>query len=132
MPFDRWAVFRLKEEFMKTTIGLALASGLFVIVAGCATGGGGAKTATTAGGATVASAGGEIRNFNLEVKCPGVHYLKTHGKSDADIMQQLQMEQSDIDTCEAWAAAQPKGYVPPPPPGVAVAQPQPGTAPAMH
>jgi len=115
---------------MKTTIGLALASGLFVIVAGCATGGGGAKTATTAGGTTVASAGGEIRNFNLAVKCPGVHEMKTHGKSDADIMQQLQMEQADIDTCEAWAAAQPKGYVPPPPPGVAVAQP--GTAPAMH
>ena len=107
---------------MKTTIGLALASGLFVIVAGCATGGGGGtQTVATAGGTTVASTGGEIRNFNLEVKCPGIHYLKTHGKSDWDIMEQMQMEQSDIDTCEAWAAAQPKGYVPPPPPGVAVA-----------
>ncbi len=116
---------------MKTTIGLALASGLFVIVAGCAAGGG-AKTAATAGGGSVASAGGEIRNFNLEVKCPGVHYLKTHGKSDADIMEQLQMEQSDIDACAAWAAAQPKGYVPPPPPGVAAAQPQPGQPPAVH
>jgi len=115
---------------MKTTIGLALASGLFVIVAGCAAGGG-AKTAATAGGGSVASAGGEIRNFNLEVKCPGVHYLKTHGKSDADIMEQMQMEQSDIDSCEAWAAAQPKGYVPPPPPGVAAAG-QPAPAPAAH
>ena len=114
---------------MKTTIRLALASGLFVIVAGCAAGGG-AKTAATAGGGSVASAGSEIRNFNLEVKCPGVHYLKTHGKSDADIMAQLQIEQSDIDACEAWAAAQPKGYVPPPPPGVAAAQPQPAAA--MH
>jgi hypothetical protein len=47
-------------------------------------------------------------------------------------MEQMQMEQSDIDTCEAWAAAQPKGYVPPPPPGVAVAQPQPVPAPAAH
>ncbi len=110
---------------MKITIGLALASGLFLMVAGCATGGWGsaAPAGTTAaaagsgGGEAMASAGGEIRNFNLEVKCPGVHYLKTHGKSNQDIMQQLQIEPSDIARCEAWAAAQPKGYVPPPPPG---------------
>ncbi len=113
---------------MKTTIGLALASGLFVLVAGCSTGG----AAKTAGGGTVASAGGEIRNFNLEVKCPGVHYLKTHGKSDSDIMEQLQMEQSDVDACEAWAASQPKGYVPPPPPGVVAGQTQPAQAPVKQ
>lgn len=117
---------------MKITIGLALASGLFLMVAGCATGGGagtaasgGGAAATTTGGAagggTVASAGGGIRNFNLEVKCPGVHFLKSHGKSDIDIMQQLQVDQNEIAECEAWAANQPKGYVPPPPPGVAPA-----------
>jgi hypothetical protein len=106
---------------MKTTIGLALASGLFVIIAGCATGG--SSGGSGAAGGSVASAGPDIRNFNLEVKCPGIHYFKTHGKSDSDIMEQLQVEQSDIDTCEAWAAAQPKGYVPPPPPGVVAAAP---------
>jgi len=112
---------------MKTTIALALASGLSVIVAGCAAGGAGTKSGG-AGGTSVASGGSEIRNFNLEVKCPGVHYLKSHGKSDSDIMEQLQIEQSDIDACEAWAAAQPKGYVPPPPAGVAAA----GQAPAKQ
>ncbi len=122
---------------MKTTIGLALAS--LLMVAGCSTssssGGATPGAAAGGGGQTVASAGGgggSIRNFNLEVKCPGVHYLKTHGKSDADIMQQIQIEQSDIDACEAWAAAQPKGYVPPPPPGVASNLPPPGSmAPKM-
>jgi hypothetical protein len=108
---------------MKTTIGLALASGLFVIIAGCATGG--STGGSGAAGGSVASAGPEIRNFNLEVKCSGIHQLKTHGKSDSDIMEQMQVEQSDIDTCEAYTAAQPKGIVPPPPPGVAAAQPAP-------
>lgn len=110
---------------MKITIGLALASGLFLMVAGCATGGWGksapaggtAAAAAGGGGESMASASGDIRNFNLEVKCPGVHFLKTHGKTDAAIMQQLEVDQSDIARCEAWAAAQPKGYVPPPPPG---------------
>ena len=117
---------------MKITIGLALASGLFLMVAGCSAGGGagttaapgGAAAATTggaAGGGTVASAGGGIRNFNLEVKCPGVHFLKNHGKSDTEIMQQLQVDPGEIAQCEAWQANQPKGYVPPPAPGVAPA-----------
>jgi hypothetical protein len=105
---------------MKITIGLALASGLFLMVAGCATGRSapaGGPGAAAGGGESVASAGGEIRNFNLEVKCPGVHFLKSHGKSDAAIVQQLQVDESDIARCEAWAASQPKGYVPPPPAG---------------
>ncbi|MFZ0886813.1 MAG: hypothetical protein WA005_00030, partial [Candidatus Binataceae bacterium] len=67
------------------------------------------------------SEGGEIRNFNLEVKCPGVHFLKSHGKTDMEVMQQLQVDQGQIAECEAWAANQPKGYVPPPPAGVAPA-----------
>jgi hypothetical protein len=115
------AVPRLKEEFMKITIGLALASGLCLMVAGCAGGGGAAAPGGAAGGAAggpVASVGGEIRNFNLEVKCPGVHYFKTHGVSDAEIMEKLQIDQEGIKACDAWQAAQPKGYVPPPPPGV--------------
>ena len=116
---------------MKTTMGLALASGLFLVVAGCATGGGGAPSGGAGAPEKVASAGGgggSIRNFNLEVKCPGVNYLKTHGKSDAEIIEQMQLEQSDIDACVAWQAAQPKGYVPPPPPGVASSAPAPGTS----
>lgn len=123
---------------MKITIGLALASGLFLMVAGCATGGAGgaAPSGTTAGaaggggGGPVASVGGEIRNFNLEVKCPGVHFLKTHGKSDQQIIQQLQVDESDIARCEAWAATQPKGYVPPPPAGYTPSKTQPATGPA--
>jgi hypothetical protein len=103
---------------MKSTMGLALASGLFLMVAGCATGGATSGGAAAGGGGPVASAGGTIRNFNLEVKCPGVHYLKTHGKSDAEIQEQLQVDPDQIAQCETWAAAQPKGYVPPPPPGV--------------
>jgi hypothetical protein len=109
------AVAQVKEDFMKITIGLALASGLFLMVGGCTTATKGGATAG-AGGATVASAG-EIRNFNLEVKCPGVHYFKTHGYSDQQIAEKLMVTEDQIASCEAWVAAQPKGYVPPPPPG---------------
>jgi hypothetical protein len=122
---------RLKEELMKSTIGLALASGLFLMVAGCATSGGGGAAggaaAAGAGAGSVASAG-QIRNFNLAVKCPGVHYLKSHKKTDAEIMEQLQIGQDEISACDAWQASQPKGYVPPPPPGVALSAPVPGGA----
>jgi hypothetical protein len=107
---------------MKWTIGLLLASGLAFLVAGCAsTGAGGAPAA---GGTQTAAAGGpaggqapSLRNFNLRVKCPGVHELKSHGWSDQQIMQQLSVDESDIPACEQWVASQPKGYVPPPPPG---------------
>jgi hypothetical protein len=58
------------------------------------------------------------RNFNLAVRCPGIHWEKTHNWPDTQIMQQQGVEQSEIVACEQWAAAQPKGYVPPPPPGV--------------
>jgi hypothetical protein len=107
---------------MKWTIGLLLASGLAFLVAGCASTGAGGTQA--AGGTQTAAAGGpaggeapSLRNFNLRVKCPGVHELKSHGWSDQQIMQQLSVEQSDIPACEQWVASQPKGYVPPPPPG---------------
>jgi hypothetical protein len=124
---------------MKLKIGFALAAGLALCVAGCASQGG-----TTSGGTSVASAGapsggpaqGESvsqtsKNFNLAVKCPGVHWEKTHGWSDAQIMQQESIEQEDIPACEQWVQAQPKGYVPPPPPGTAPAKGAPaGGAPA--
>jgi hypothetical protein len=96
---------------MKRIIGLALASGLAMLVAGCASSGGGAST----GGGTTASAGAPAatRNFNLAVKCPGVHYLKTHGWTEQQIMEQESLtEASDIPACEQWVANQPKGYVP--------------------
>lgn len=111
---------------MKRKIGLALASGLALLVAGCATQGG---TGGAAGSAAPAPAEttSTARNFNLAVKCPGVHYLKKKGWSDQQIMQQESIEQEDIPACEQWVAAQPKGYVPPPPAGTPVAAKAPST-----
>jgi predicted small secreted protein len=119
---------------MRRTIGLLLASaGLAFLVAGCAnqTAGAGAPAggqAAQGGAATASSGDSSMRDFNLRVKCPGVHELKMHGWSDAQIMQQLAVSQEDIPACEQWVASQPKGYVPPPPPGVAA--PKTGAAPA--
>jgi hypothetical protein len=117
---------------MKRKIGLALATGLALLIAGCAsqsssgggsTGGGGSAGAPAPTGAAATTA----RNFNLAVKCPGVHWEKTHGWSNAQIMQQESLEEDDIPACEQWVQAQPKGYVPPPVGGAAPAK---GAAPA--
>jgi hypothetical protein len=107
---------------MKGTIGFVLASGLALLIAGCATGGGTSAPASSGGAAAAGAGGGEeasaTRNFNLAVKCPGVHYLKTHGWTEQQIMQQESLtEASDIPACEEWVAHQPKGYVPAAPPG---------------
>src|SRR5450755_2485923 len=85
---------RSKEDAMKRTIGFALASGLAFLVAGCAAGGGGAGTGASAGGeASAPAAGGGtqtaaaatgMRDFNLQVKCPGIHLEKTKLKWDDD------------------------------------------------
>ena len=130
---------------MKRKIGLALAAGLALLVAGCAsqsssggstgggTGGGGANNPAMGNPSVAATS----KNFNLAVKCPGVHWEKKHGWSDQQIMQQESVEQEDIPACEQWVQAQPKGYVPPPPGGGAPAgggaapaggTPPPGTA----
>ena len=105
---------------MKRKIGLALATGLALLIAGCASqgssggsGGGGGSSAPAPTGAAATTA----RNFNLAVKCPGVHWEKTHGWSNEQIMQQESLEADDIPACEQWVQAQPKGYVPPPPGG---------------
>jgi hypothetical protein len=119
---------RLKEDAMKLKIGLALAAGLALFVAGCSgqsssaggTSGGGAASAPAA--PVTPSVSATSKNFNLAVKCPGVHYEKSHGWSDAQIMQQESIEEEDIPACEEWAKAQPKGYVPPPPPGTVAAK----------
>jgi len=115
---------------MKRKIGLALATGLALLVAGCSSqqGGGGEKFPsgpgqttsefTRQGGAGVSTT---ARNFNLAVKCPGVHWEKTHGWSDQKIMEQESLDQQDIPACEEWVQAQPKGYVPPPPSGTPMA-----------
>jgi hypothetical protein len=105
---------------MRRTIGLLLASGLAILVAGCASTGGGAAPAGATGATGGAAAGPteSMRNFNLRVKCPGVHTLKMHGWTDQQIQAQLNVEPEDITACEKWVAEQPKGYVPPPPPGV--------------
>ncbi len=112
---------------MKRTIGFALASGLAFLVAGCAAGGGGSGTGASTGGEGSASAAGAqtasaagvatgIRDFNLQVKCPGIHLEKTKLKWDDDkIMSHENVTQDEIASCEAFTAAQPKGYVPPPP-----------------
>jgi hypothetical protein len=108
---------------MKRTIGFALASGLAFLVAGCAPSGGGAgapagggeSSAGGAGGAQTASATG-MRDFNLQVKCPGIHLEKTKLKWDDDkIMSHENVTPEEIASCEAFTASQPKGYVPPPP-----------------
>jgi hypothetical protein len=111
---------------MKRKIGLALAAGLAMLVAGCANQGGGEKFPAGPGQTgSDATRGGESttsRNFNLAVKCPGVHWEKTHGWSNQQIMQQESLEEQDIPACEQWVQAQPKGYVPPPPPGTVPAK----------
>jgi len=108
---------------MKRKIGLALASGLALLVAGCAS-----QSSSGAGAGSTAPATTETaRDFNLAVKCPGVHWEKTHGWSNQQIMQQESLEESDIPACEQWVQAQPKGYVPPPPPGTPVAAKAPST-----
>jgi hypothetical protein len=106
---------------MKRKIGLALATGLALLVAGCASqsssgpsAGGGGTTNPAMQNPNVAATS---KNFNLAVKCPGVHWEKKHGWSDQQIMQQESVEQEDIPACEQWVQAQPKGYVPPPPGG---------------
>jgi hypothetical protein len=108
---------------MKRKIGLALATGLALLIAGCASqstsgGSAGGSTAPAAAPAVASTA----RNFNLAVKCPGVHWEKTHGWSNEQIMQQESLEADDIPACEQWVAAQPKGYVPPPANGAVAAK----------
>lgn len=115
---------------MRRTIKLLLFSaGLAFLVAGCANQSGGGTSASAPaggqaaqGGTAAASAGdASMRDFNLRVKCPGVHELKQHGWSDQQIVQQLSVSQDDIPACESWVQSQPKGYIPPPPPGTAAA-----------
>ena len=105
---------------MKRKIGLALATGLALLIAGCASqssSGGGAPGKESSAPAPTGAAATTARNFNLAVKCPGVHWEKTHGWSNEQIMQQESLEADDIPACEQWVQAQPKGYVPPPPGG---------------
>ena len=123
---------------MRRMIGFALASGLAMLVAGCAGQGGGEKFPSGPGDTTSAATRSNVpaatRNFNLAVKCPGVHWEKTHGWSNSQIMQQESLDENDIPACEQWVQAQPKGYVPPPPAGTTAAAQKPvapaGGAPA--
>jgi hypothetical protein len=122
---------------MKRKIGLALATGLALLIAGCSgqsTSGGSAGGGAAGAPAGNAAAVSTSRNFNLAVKCPGVHWEKKHGWSDQQIMQQESLEADDIPACEQWVQAQPKGYVPPPPGGSTPAKgssaPEGGGAPA--
>jgi hypothetical protein len=120
---------------MKRTIGFALASGLALLVAGCAQMGGGAgapsgggEAASSAagggGGSQTASASTAVRDFNLQVKCPGIHLEKTKLKwGDDKIQEHENVTPDEIASCEAFTAAQPKGYVPPPPGGATAAAP---------
>jgi hypothetical protein len=113
---------------MKRKIGFALAAGLALLVAGCSSqDSGSAGTGGGAAGGSSAPAVTTSRNFNLAVKCPGVHWEKTHGWSNDQIMQQESLDAQDIPACEQWVQAQPKGYVPPAPGGaVAAKTPAPG------
>ena len=106
---------------MKRKIGLALAMGLALLIAGCASQSGGSSSGG-GGSAPPVAAASTSRNFNLAVKCPGVHWEKTHGWTDQQIMDQESLDSQDIPACEQWVQAQPKGYVPPPPGGTAPAK----------
>ena len=124
---------------MKRYIALVAAAGMAAMIAGCASsgGGGGGGAAEATGGqipntnppapgenqtASAAGAAGPIRDFNLQVKCPGIHLEKTKLKwSDDQIMSHENVTPDEIASCEAWEASQPKGYIPPPPAGVAPA-----------
>lgn len=124
---------------MRRTIGLLLAGGLAVMfAAGCAsTSGSSSSAGTTTGEAAGSSGAGQqtasadssrvSRDFNLRVKCPGVHEEKIHGWTDQQIMAQESVVEEDIPACMAWVAEQPKGFVPPPPAGYV---PKTGSAPA--
>jgi len=124
---------------MKRSIGFALASGLALLVAGCAAGGGGGGTSASTGAEgsqaaeaqakqTAANSSG-VRDFNLQVKCPGIHLEKTKLKwDDEKIMSHENVTAEEIASCEAFTAAQPKGYVPPPPGGAPAAQAQGGAS----
>jgi hypothetical protein len=46
-----------------------------------------------------------------------VHEEKIHGWTDQQIMAQESVVEEDIPACMAWVQEQPKGFVPPPPPG---------------
>jgi hypothetical protein len=114
---------------MRRTIGMMLAGGLAVMfAAGCAsTSGSSSSAGTTTGAAAGSSGAGQqtasadssrvSRDFNLRVKCPGVHEEKIHGWTDQQIMAQESVVEEDIPACMAWVQEQPKGFVPPPPPG---------------
>ncbi len=108
---------------MKRAFGLTLASGLAAafLVAGCAsTGGGGGASAggQAAAGGTQTADNSAARDFNLQVKCPGIHLEKTKLKWDDDAIETHEnVTADDIASCEKFTASQPKGYVPPPPPG---------------
>ncbi len=123
---------------MRRTIGMLLAGGLAVMfAAGCASTGGGSSAGTTTGASAGSSGAGQqtasadssrvARDFNLRVKCPGVHEEKVHGWTDQQIMAQESVVEEDIPACMAWVAEQPKGFVPPPPAGYV---PKAGSAPA--
>jgi len=110
---------------MKRAFEVAVASAVVLLMAGCAamTGSEPQSAASKGAGATVAAAtgAGSVRDFNIEVKCPGVAYLKKQGWSDEQIVAQLSMQADQIPACIQWVESQPKGFVPPPPGGAAPA-----------
>jgi hypothetical protein len=120
----------IRNARMKSAIATLLACGLAVLAVGCAGAGdrGGiapssqAQSPTPAGGrSAISPTAYEIRDFNLRVKCPGIHLAKTELKwSERRIMAHYQVTEDQIARCEAWEAAQPKGYIPIPPSGAAL------------
>jgi hypothetical protein len=113
---------------MIRTLTLATALGMAVLFVGCSSTQGSAPSGSNdaaehAAQQQAASASG-VRDFNLQVKCPGIHLEKTKLKwSDDKIEDHENVTPDDIAACESWEASQPKGYVPPPPAGVASAPP---------
>lgn len=115
------------KDLMRRAASLILAIGVAFSLAGCATGrqlGTAASSGVTRSRASSAKSSAKssapstdvIKDFDLRVKCPGIHLEKTClGWSEAKIMKHENVTRDQIARCEAWTYAQPKGYVPDPP-----------------
>ncbi len=100
---------------MKSVIGVGLACGFALLAAGCAVSPRTRSTQPAVAPSSTPSDAVDIRDFNLRVKCPGIHLAKTSLKwSDEHIMSHYDVTANEIERCEAWQAAQPRGYVPSP------------------
>jgi hypothetical protein len=97
---------------LKNSIALSLCASLLFILAGCSSNAG---NSSAPGAASDSTAEARTPNLDFAKECPGVHYEKLQGWTDAQIIQQKNIREGDIAACQQWIAAQPPGYTPPMP-----------------